>query len=39
MLIVHVHVKVKPEAVQSFIAATLANAKESIKEPGVACST
>jgi autoinducer 2-degrading protein len=37
MLVVHVHVKVKPEAVQSFIDATVANAKESIKEPGVAC--
>ena len=29
--------KVKPEAVQAFIDATLANATESIKEPGVAC--
>jgi len=37
MLVVHVHVKVKPEAVQAFLDATLANAKESVKEPGVAC--
>ena len=36
MLIVHVHVKVKPEAVEAFKQATVANAKESIKEPGIA---
>lgn len=36
MLIVHVQVRVKPEAVEAFKAATLANALESIKEPGIA---
>lgn len=36
MLIVHVHVKVKPESVEAFKQATLANAQASIKEPGVA---
>jgi quinol monooxygenase YgiN len=36
MLIVHVHVHVKPECVEAFKQATLANAKESIKEPGIA---
>jgi len=36
MLIVHVHVHVKPEYVEPFKQATLANVRESIKEPGVA---
>lgn len=36
MLIVHVHVHVKPEAVDAFIAATLANARASVQEPGIA---
>ena len=36
MLIVHVHVKVKPDFVEAFRAATFANALESRKEPGVA---
>jgi quinol monooxygenase YgiN len=36
MLIVHVHVQVKPEAVEAFKQATLANAQESMREPGVA---
>jgi quinol monooxygenase YgiN len=36
MLIVHVHVRVNPEAVDAFKAATIANARESIKEPGIA---
>jgi len=36
MLIVHVHVHVKPECVEAFRAATVANAQESVKEPGVA---
>lgn len=36
MLIVHVHVHVKPECVEAFKRATLANARESLKEPGVA---
>ena len=35
MHIVHVHVKVKPDAVHAFTTATLANAQESIKETGV----
>ena len=36
MLVVHVHVQVKPECVESFRAATLANAQASVKEPGIA---
>jgi (4S)-4-hydroxy-5-phosphonooxypentane-2,3-dione isomerase len=36
MLIVHVHVHVKAEAVEVFKAATIANARESLKEPGIA---
>ena len=36
MLVVHVHVHVKPECVEVFKQATLANAHESLKEPGVA---
>src|SRR5882762_462628 len=36
MLVVHVHVQVKPEYVESFKKATLANARESVKEPGIA---
>jgi len=36
MLIVHVHVHVKPESVEAFKQATLANARESRKEPGIA---
>ena len=36
MFIVHVHVHVKPECVGAFKRATLANASESLKEPGVA---
>jgi (4S)-4-hydroxy-5-phosphonooxypentane-2,3-dione isomerase len=36
MLIVHVHVRVKPEYVEPFKQATLANARASLKEPGVA---
>lgn len=35
MLIVHVHVHVKPEWVEAFRAATLENARNSIQEPGV----
>lgn len=35
MLVVHVHVHVKPECIDAFKAATLANARESLKEPGV----
>lgn len=36
MLVVHVHVQVKPEHVPAFVAATVANARESVKEAGVA---
>ncbi len=36
MLVVHVHVHVKPEYVESFKQVSLANARESIKEPGIA---
>jgi len=36
MLIVHIHVQVKPECVEAFKQATLANARASLKEPGVA---
>jgi quinol monooxygenase YgiN len=36
MLVVHVHVKVKPECIEAFREATIANAKESLKEPGIA---
>ena len=36
MLVVHVHVHVKPECVEAFKDATVANARESIKEPGIA---
>jgi quinol monooxygenase YgiN len=36
MLVVHVHVHVKPECVETFKLATLANARESLKEPGIA---
>jgi (4S)-4-hydroxy-5-phosphonooxypentane-2,3-dione isomerase len=36
MLIVHVHVRVKPDSIESFKTASLANARASLKEPGVA---
>ena len=36
MLVVHVQVHVKPECLQEFVAATVANARASIREPGVA---
>jgi len=35
MLIVHVFVHVKPDAVEPFRAATLENARHSVQEPGV----
>src|SRR5512137_586721 len=35
MLIVHVHVRVKPDRVEAFNAASVANARSSLKEPGV----
>ena len=36
MLVVHVQVHVKPECVAAFTAATVANARESVREPGIA---
>ena len=36
MLIMHIDVHVKPESVESFRQATIANARESVKEPGIA---
>ena len=36
LLVVHVHVHVKPDQIDAFRAATLANARESVKEPGIA---
>ncbi len=36
MLVVHVHVHVLPDQVDAFKAATVANASESVREPGVA---
>ena len=36
MLIVHVHVHVKPESVDAFREASLANARASAQEPGIA---
>ncbi len=36
LLIVHVHVHVKPECVEAFRAATVENARNSIREPGIA---
>jgi autoinducer 2-degrading protein len=36
MLVVHVHVHVRPECVEAFKQATVANAQESLKEPGIA---
>lgn len=35
MLVIHVQVQVKPESVEAFKAATLDNARQSIREPGV----
>ena len=36
MLIVHVHVHVKPDSIEAFREATLANARNSVLEPGIA---
>jgi quinol monooxygenase YgiN len=36
MLIVHVHVHVKPDCVEAFKRACVENARESAKEPGIA---
>jgi (4S)-4-hydroxy-5-phosphonooxypentane-2,3-dione isomerase len=36
MLIVHVHISVKPEAVEAFRVASLENSRKSLEEPGIA---
>ena len=36
MLIVHIDIEVKPDSIPAFIEATLANARESVREPGIA---
>jgi (4S)-4-hydroxy-5-phosphonooxypentane-2,3-dione isomerase len=36
MLIVHVHVHVKPECIEAFKQASLENGRNSVKEPGIA---
>lgn len=36
MLVVHVHVHVKPDSVDAFRQASLANARKSVQEPGIA---
>jgi len=36
MLIVHVHIKVRPDSIDAFREATIENARQSVKEPGVA---
>jgi len=36
MLIVHVHVKVKPDCIEAFKEVTIENARQSVKEPGIA---
>ena len=37
MLVVHVHVRVRPECIRAFEQATIANAKASLLEPGIWC--
>jgi autoinducer 2-degrading protein len=36
MHIVHIHIRVKPDALDGFVRATLANARQSVMEPGLA---
>ncbi|MBN2029464.1 antibiotic biosynthesis monooxygenase [bacterium] len=36
MFIVHVHVRVKPDQINAFIEATKENARNSVREPGIA---
>lgn len=36
LLVIHVHVHVRPESVEAFREATLDNARQSVKEPGIA---
>ncbi len=35
MLIVHVHIQVRPDAIDTFISATETNARASLEEPGI----
>lgn len=36
MIVIHVHVHVKPECVEGFKQATMENARHSVQEPGIA---
>jgi len=36
LLVVHVHVRVKPDSVEAFRQATRENAEQSVREPGIA---
>ena len=36
MLVVHVYIEVKPNRIKDFIEASIMNARESLKEPGIA---
>lgn len=36
LLVIHVHARVKPDAVEAFRAASIENSRESLREPGVA---
>jgi (4S)-4-hydroxy-5-phosphonooxypentane-2,3-dione isomerase len=36
MQVVHVHVQVKPESIEAFRQATVENARNSVREPGIA---
>jgi quinol monooxygenase YgiN len=36
MIISHVHIRVKPECVKDFIRASIENARNSVREPGIA---
>jgi (4S)-4-hydroxy-5-phosphonooxypentane-2,3-dione isomerase len=36
MLVIHIHIKVNSESVADFIEATIENARNSIREPGIA---
>ena len=36
MVIVHVHIHVKPEVLDDFIEATVENGRDSVREPGIA---
>ncbi|HEX4263440.1 MAG TPA: antibiotic biosynthesis monooxygenase [Verrucomicrobiae bacterium] len=36
MLVIHIQIQVKPEFIEAFKQATIANARASVKEPGIA---